>query len=297
MVVRKAVIPAAGLGTRFLPATKSLPKELLPIVDTPTIQYIVEEAVAAGITDIAIITSRRKPALEDHFSPNEALEALLSASGKPALAAQISAIADLATFTFIEQSEARGLGHAVSLARDHVGDEPFVVLLGDDLLADDGEHLRSIVETHDAQGTAVLSVRQVPGAEIARYGCVDVMRVWDGAMRVRGLVEKPAPVDAPSDLAIFGRYVFTPSIFDALEQTEPGRLGEIQLTDAIASQAVDQPVYARLLRGSSYDVGSRFDMVRANIEFALRRADLAEEMTAYLAAWSSSQPVTAPLAG
>src|SRR5918995_1267607 len=241
----KAVIPAAGLGTRFLPATKAQPKEMMPVVDRPAIQYVVEEAVAAGIDDILIITGRNKRAIEDHFDRNVELELELRDKGKLDELADVRRLADLADIHYVRQGEALGLGHAVSVARKHVGDEPFCVLLGDDLM-DTPDLLRSMIDLHARRQRTVLACMEVAGDEIALYGAATVGPDPEaGVVRVEGVVEKPIPSEAPSNLAVMGRYVFTPEIFDAIEKVGPGRGGEIQLTDAIGLLLADQEVFGR----------------------------------------------------
>jgi UTP--glucose-1-phosphate uridylyltransferase len=280
--VKKAVIPAAGLGTRFLPATKSQPKEMLPIVDKPSIQYVVEEAVAAGLTDILIITGRGKRAIEDHFDRNFELEHYLEQSSKLDLLAEVQAVNDLADIHYIRQRDPLGLGHAVSVAREHVGDEPFAVILGDDIMVDDGALLRSMIAVHDAEQASVLALLEVAPSEISAYGCATTDEVSAGLHRVRDVVEKPRAADAPSSFAVIGRYVFTPGIFDTLDRIAPGVGGELQLTDAIALLIAEEPVFGRVFSDGRYDIGQKLDFLRANIELALERPDLAPELTAYL---------------
>jgi UTP--glucose-1-phosphate uridylyltransferase len=281
--VRKAVIPAAGLGTRFLPVTKVQPKEMLPVVDKPSIQYVVEEAVAAGLDDILIITSRGKRAIEDHFDRNVELELELEEAGKLDLLKEVRAVTEMADVHYVRQHEPRGLGHAVSLARDHVGSEPFAVLLGDDVMADDAQLLRSIIAVHDERGGSCIAILEVERDEISAYGSAEVESVAEGVVRILSVVEKPRPEDAPSNLAVIGRYVFTSEIFDALEQIEPGAGGEYQLTDAIALLAKRQPVYGRPFKHGRYDIGRKIDFLRANIELALDRPDLGPELSALIA--------------
>jgi UTP--glucose-1-phosphate uridylyltransferase len=281
--VRKAVIPAAGLGTRFLPATKVQPKEMLPVVDKPSIQYVVEEAVEAGLDDILIITSRGKRAIEDHFDRNVELELHLEQVGKVDLLKEVQALTELAHIHYIRQHDPLGLGHAVSVARDHVRADPFAVLLGDDIMVDEARLLRSMLGVHDEYDASVLAILEVPREEISAYGSAEVEPVSDGVVRVMSLVEKPRPEDAPSNLAVIGRYVFTPDIFGPLEQIEPGAGGELQLTDAIALLARDQPVYGCVFQHGRYDIGRKIDFLRANIELALERPDLAPELSALLA--------------
>lgn len=282
---RTAVIPAAGLGTRFLPATKSQPKEMLPVVDKPAIQYVVEEAVRAGLTDVLIVTSRGKGAIEDHFDRSFELEVFLEEAGKLDLLAEIQGITEMAGFHYVRQRDPLGLGHAVSLARDHVGAEPFVVLLGDDLMVDDSRLLTSMIETYERRGASVLALMEVSDDEIGAYGSASVEPIDDAdasIVRVRGVVEKPAPGQAPSNLAVIGRYVFTPEIFDALDRIGPGANGELQLTDAIAGLLEYQPVFGVVFSGGRYDVGDKAGWLRANVDFALARPDLAPQVRAIL---------------
>jgi UTP--glucose-1-phosphate uridylyltransferase len=282
--VRKAVIPAAGLGTRFLPATKSIPKEMLPIVDKPSIQYVVEEAVAAGITDVLIISGRSKRAVEDHFDRNFELEHYLEEQGRTELLANVQSSSDLADIHYVRQRDPLGLGHAVSVAREHVGDEPFVVLLADDIMVDDAKLLRSMIDTYEERERSVLALLEVPHEAISSYGCVALEPGSTGDLvQVAGIVEKPAPEDAPSDLAVFGRYVLSPRIFDALDRITPGRGGELQLTDAIALLLGEQEVYGRTFSAGRHDIGQKIGFLRANIELALGRPELEAEMRALLA--------------
>jgi len=272
--VRKAVIPAAGLGTRFLPATKSLPKEILPIVDKPAIQYVVEEAVAAGLTDILIITGRNKRAIEDHFDRNFELEYYLDRDGKHEMLKEVEVSSGLADIHYVRQRDPLGLGHAVSVAREHVGSEPFAVMLPDDIMVDDARLLRSMLETHDRYGRSVLALLEVAENEISNYGCVDPQPLHDSLVEVRRIIEKPPAEDAPSNLAVFGRYVLTSDIFTALDRIEPGRNGELQLTDAIALLLDDQTVYGQTFDAGRHDIGQKLGFLRANIELALERDDL-----------------------
>jgi len=280
--VRKAVIPAAGLGTRFLPATKAQPKEMLPVVDMPAIQYVVEEAVAAGIDDILIITGRNKRAIEDHFDRNVELEVELETRGKGEQLADIRRLADLADIHYVRQGEALGLGHAVSVARKHVGDEPFCVLLGDDLM-DSPDLLRSMIETHERLGRSVLALMEVAPDEISSYGCAVASPAGEDLVRVEGLVEKPPAGEAPSNLAVIGRYVFTPEIFDALAKVQPGKGGELQLTDAIALLLADQEVYGVTFSEGRFDTGNKLDYLKATVELGLRRPDLGPAFGEWLA--------------
>jgi UTP--glucose-1-phosphate uridylyltransferase len=281
--VRKAVIPAAGLGTRFLPATKSQPKEMLPVVDKPSIQYVVEEAVRAGLTDILIITGRGKRAIEDHFDRNFELEHYLEQQGKTDLLKEVQESSELGDIHYIRQKDPLGLGHAVNVAREHVGNEPFAVLLGDDIMVDDSRLLRLMLDAHDRYGRSVLALKDVSRDEISSYGCVDPAEsVSDDLVTVRSIVEKPTKEEAPSTLAVIGRYVFTPEIFDAIDRIEPGAGGELQLTDAIALLNQDQTVYGQVFTDGRFDIGQKVDFLRANVELALDREDLAPELTKYL---------------
>jgi UTP--glucose-1-phosphate uridylyltransferase len=281
--VRKAVITAAGLGTRFLPATKSIPKEMLPVVDRPAIQYVVEEAVQAGLTDILIITGRGKRAVEDHFDRNFELEHYLETTGKHAMLKEVQFAADLADIHYVRQRDPLGLGHAVSVARHHVGDEPFAVLLADDIMVDEAVLLRSLLGAYDRSGCSVVAVEEVSPEEISSYGCVEPEGVAaDGVVTIRRIVEKPARDVAPSNLAVIGRYVFTPAIFDALDRIEPGAGGELQLTDAIALLLGEEKVLGLRCDGGRYDVGQKLDYLRANIEMALDRPDLGPALAEWI---------------
>jgi UTP--glucose-1-phosphate uridylyltransferase len=283
--VRKAVITAAGLGTRFLPATKSIPKEMLPVVDRPAIQYVVEEAVQAGLTDILIITGRGKRAVEDHFDRNFELEHYLETSGKHALLKEVQFASDLADLHYVRQRDPLGLGHAVSVGRHHVGDEPFAVLLADDVMVDDARLLRSMLDAHARDGDSVVAVKEVSREEISSYGCVepdgDAVNA-DGVVKIRRIVEKPSREEAPSNLAVIGRYVFTPQIFDALDRITPGAGGELQLTDAISLLLQEQTVLAMPCAGGRYDIGHKADFLRANIELALDRPDTGPQLSEFL---------------
>ena len=280
--VKKAVIPAAGLGTRFLPASKAQPKEMLPLVDKPAIQYVVEEAVASGITDILVITGRGKRSLEDHFDRSFELEYYLEEAGKEEELAQMRAIADMAEIHYVRQGEPRGLGHAVSVAREHVGGQPFVVLLGDDIMHEKSGILAGMLSAYERTGASVLALKKVSPEEISLYGSAAAEPSDDNLVRVRDIVEKPRPEDAPSDLGVMGRYVLTPGIFDALAETPPGSGGEIQLTDAIKRLLATEPVYGYVFTHGRYDVGNKRDYLRATVEFALEREDLGPEFRAYL---------------
>jgi UTP--glucose-1-phosphate uridylyltransferase len=273
-IVRKAVIPAAGLGTRFLPATKAQPKEMLPVVDKPAIQYVVEEAARAGITDILIITSRNKASIEDHFDRHHELEELLAVKGKSEALAEVRALADLAHVHFVRQGEPLGLGHAVGVARTYVGDEPFAVLLPDDLMIDDSALLSRMLATYRERAKSVLALKEYPPEEIGLYGSLRPEPVAEGLVKVHDVVEKPPPGTAPSNLAIMGRYVFGPEIFAALDRTEPGVGGEIQLTDAFALLAAEDEVFGVIFSEGRYDAGSKLDYLRATVELALAHPEL-----------------------
>ena len=283
MSVRKAVIPAAGLGTRFLPATKAQPKEMLPVVDTPAIQYVVEEAVRAGLDDILIITGRGKRSIEDHFDRSIELESFLESKEKFDELKQVRAISDMATIHYIRQKDPLGLGHAVSIAEPHVGDEPFAVLLGDDLIMESMPLLEELLKVHERYGRSVIAVQEVARDEISLYGAINPEPVEDDLVRVVSIVEKPEPEEAPSNLAATGRYVFTPEIFVALRETQPGRGGEIQLTDAINRLAQEQAVYAYVFDHGRYDVGNKLDYLKATVELAIEREDVGPEFRRWLA--------------
>ena len=280
MTVRKAVIPAAGLGTRFLPATKAQPKEMLPVVDKPAIQYVVEEAVRAGIDDILIITGRGKGSLEDHFDRNVELELELEQRGKLEALKEIRALEDLAHFHYVRQGDPLGLGHAVSVARNHVGDNPFVVLLGDDIIDERLPLLEGMIETYERLGSSVIALMEVVDPSL--YGCARTEPVGENLVRILDIVEKPAMKDAPSKLAVMGRYVFTPDIFDTIARVQPGVGGEIQLTDAIALLLSEQKVYGYTFSHGRYDTGNKLDYLRATVELAARRDDLGPEFRAFL---------------
>jgi UTP--glucose-1-phosphate uridylyltransferase len=282
--VRKAVIPAAGLGTRFLPATKAQPKEMLPLLDKPAIQYVVEEAVSAGLTDIIIITGRGKHAIVDHFDRSFELEHFLEAKGKFDQLKEIREISDMASIHYIRQRDPLGLGHAVAAAEGHVRDEPFAVLLGDDLMAESNPLLQNMLEVHERYGRSVLGAMEVRKDEISLYGCIEPEIVENESLaRVRSIVEKPEPDQAPSNLAAIGRYVLTPEIFDAVRRTQPGVGGELQLTDAINLLAQEQAVYAYVFEGGRYDVGNKLDYLKATVELAFDREDIGEEFRDWLA--------------
>jgi UTP--glucose-1-phosphate uridylyltransferase len=280
--VRKAILPAAGLGTRFLPATKASPKEMLPLVDKPLIQYAVEEAVASGIEDIIVITGRGKRAIEDHFDRSVELEENLKGNGKAQLLSQIRHISNLANFCYVRQSEALGLGHAVLCAQHLIGDEPFAVLLSDEIIDSPVPGLAQLIHIYKKRGGAVLGIQEVPHQEVNRYGIISPNRIADGLYKVSDLVEKPAPANAPSNLAVIGRYILPPEIFQILRKTRPGKNGEIQLTDALKELARTSPMYALEVKGNRYDAGDKLGFLIATVEFALKNPSLGAEFADYL---------------
>ncbi|HWU28736.1 MAG TPA: UTP--glucose-1-phosphate uridylyltransferase GalU [Microbacterium sp.] len=282
----KAVIPAAGLGTRFLPATKAMPKEMLPVVDKPAIQYVVEEAVSAGIDDILVIIGRNKNAISDHFDSVPELEVRLQQKGDHGRLERVMKSSDLADIHFVRQGEPKGLGHAVLRARTHVGDSSFAVLLGDDLIDERDPLLTEMIAAHERTGAAVIALMQVPAESIHLYGVAATDGDdLDGAVRVTGLVEKPSAEDAPSDLAVIGRYVLPPAVFEVLERTQPGKGGEIQLTDALQELATDPDgpgVVGVVFRGRRYDTGDRVDYIKAIVQLAVDRDDLGADLRPWL---------------
>ncbi|AGC67352.1 UTP--glucose-1-phosphate uridylyltransferase GtaB [Thermoclostridium stercorarium subsp. stercorarium DSM 8532] len=282
MKVHKAIIPAAGLGTRFLPATKAQPKEMLPIVDKPTIQFIVEEAVASGIEDIIIVTGRGKRAIEDHFDKSYELEEELKRTHKEDLLALVRDISNMVNIHYIRQKEPRGLGHAVYCAKSFIGNEPFAVLLGDDIVKSEIPCLKQLIDVFDEYHTTVLGVQRVPQSEVSKYGIVAGRQVDDRVIKVTEMIEKPEIDEAPSDIAILGRYILSPSIFKYLENTPPGKGGEIQLTDAIREMMHHEAIYAYEFIGKRYDVGNKLGFLQATVEFALERDDLKEEFRTWL---------------
>lgn len=283
MKVRKAIIPAAGLGTRFLPATKAQPKEMLPIVDKPTIQYIIEEAVQSGIEEILIITGRNKKCIEDHFDKSVELEMELEKSGKEEMLKMVREISDLVDIHYIRQKEPKGLGHAIHCAKTFVGNEPFAVLLGDDVVYTDGKPcLKQLLDCFDEYKTSVLGVQQVAHENVSKYGIVDGLHIEDRVYKVKNLVEKPSVEEAPSNIAILGRYIITPTIFEILENTAPGKGGEIQLTDALETLISQEAMYAYNFEGKRYDVGDKLGFLQATVEYALRRPALREQFIDYL---------------
>jgi UTP--glucose-1-phosphate uridylyltransferase len=281
---RKAVIPAAGLGTRFLPATKAVPKELLPVVDTPALQYVVEEAVRVGLTDVLVVTGRGKDAIADHFDRAPELEAALEKKGDQDRLEAVRHPVELADIVFVRQGTPRGLGHAVLCAASHVGDEPFAVLLGDDLIDARDHLLEQMLAVQAARGGSVVALLEVPRHSVSMYGCVAAETTEDeGVVAVSDMVEKPSPEEAPSNLAIIGRYVLSPGIFDALRKTPPGRGGEIQLTDAMRARLRDgEPVHGVVFRGRRYDTGDRADYLRTIVRLACERPDLGPEFRHWL---------------
>ena len=283
MKVRKAVFPAAGLGTRFLPATKAQPKEMLPLVDKPMIQYVVEEAVASGLSEVIIVTGRGKRAIEDHFDAAFELEYYLNDRGKTEELAQIKTISELASVSYVRQKEPLGLGHAILCARSLVGDEPFAVFLGDDIIGEaPSPCMRQLLDAAERYQAPVLAVERVPRARIAEYGVIAARPVEGRVHEILDLVEKPKPQDAPSDLAIIGRYILPPEIFEILAWTRADTRGEIQLTDALRELRARRPMYAVEFEGRRYDTGDKLGFLKATVEFALARHDLADEFRAYL---------------
>ncbi len=283
MQVCKAVIPAAGLGTRFLPATKAQPKEMLPIVDKPTLQFIIEEAVESGIEEILIITGRNKTSIENHFDRSIELELELEKKGKTDLLEEVRKISDMVNIHYIRQKEPLGLGHAVYCARSFIGNEPFAVLLGDDIVYNDEHCLKQMMKIYDEYKTTIVGVQEIPKEDVDKYGIVDGRYIEDRVYKVKDLIEKPAIENAPSNMAILGRYIINPAIFEILEQTKPGKGGEIQLTDALKVLAQHEAMYAYIFEGSRYDVGDKQGFLEATVEYALRREDLREGFLRYLA--------------
>lgn len=274
----KVVIPAAGLGIRFLPATKAQPKEMLPVVDKPAIQYVVEEAVASGMTDIIIITGRGKRAIEDHFDKSYELEHKLRESGNSEALAEVQRIASMADIFYIRQKEQLGLGHAILCAKKHIGNEPFAVMLGDDIVVSDRPCIGQLVDVFEDVKASVVGIEQVPKSKIQRYGVIKGRRTKDDLYKIDDLVEKPSPEEAPSDLAIIGRYVFRPDIFSSLEKIGPGKGGEYQLTDAMRLVCRKSGLYGLKFKGRRFDIGSKVDWIRATIALSMDRKDLAEEL-------------------
>lgn len=282
MKVRKAIIPAAGLGTRFLPATKAQPKEMIPIVDKPTIQYIVEEAVSAGIEDILIISGRNKRAIEDHFDKSYELEEELHRKGKQELLSVVEEISNIANIHYIRQKEAKGLGHAIYCAKSFIGDEPFAVMLGDDIVDSQVPCIKQLMNVYNEYQTTILGVQKVPLQDVTKYGVIGGNQIDERVYKVKGLVEKPEVEQAPSNIAILGRYIISPRIFEFLESATPGKNGEIWLTDALQKLMEQEAMYAFDFEGDRYDVGDRIGFLKATVEFALKREELKDDFAAFL---------------
>lgn len=280
--VRKAVFPAAGLGTRFLPATKALPKEMLPLIDKPLIQYVVEETIASGIESILIVTGRGKGAIEDHFDVSLEMETLLRERGKDDLLSQVRALSELAHINYVRQGEILGIGHAILRAREFVRDEPFAVMLSDDIVESVQPPLKRMIEVYEKYDAPVLCVMPVEGEAISRYGVIEAEEVASDILKVKAIVEKPTLAEAPSNLAAIGRYIFTPDIFEELEKVSPGLGGEIQAADAMRSLLEKRPFYAIRLEGKRYDAGDKLEYLTATIELAMKRTDLAPGLVQYL---------------
>jgi UTP--glucose-1-phosphate uridylyltransferase len=289
--IRKAVFPVAGLGTRFLPATKAQPKEMLPLVDKPIIQYGVEEAVASGVDNIILVTGRGKNAIEDHFDVSVELETFLESRGKRELLAEIRKISNLINFSYVRQGEPLGLGHAVLVTRNLVGDEPFAVILGDDVIDATPPALRQMIDVFEEVQGPVLAIERVPREDVSAYGIIDAEEVRPGVYRIRDMVEKPPRAEAPSDLAIIGRYILTPDIFPALDATSSDRTGEIQLTNGLRRLLADRPVYGCRIDGVRHDTGNKLGFLKAVVYFALRRPDLGQQFGEYLRTIDLRQPV------
>jgi UTP--glucose-1-phosphate uridylyltransferase len=286
------VFPAAGLGTRFLPATKAQPKEMLPLVDKPIIQYGVEEALAAGVANIILVTGRGKNAIEDHFDVSVELETFLESRGKTELLAEIRKISNLINFSYVRQGEPLGLGHAVLVTRPLVGDETFAVILGDDVIDAEPPALQQMIDVYNEVDGPVLAVERVPRADVSSYGIIDAEEVKPGVYRIRDLVEKPPRAEAPSDLAIIGRYILTPDIFPALEATATDRTGEIQLTNGLRRLLKDRPIYGCRIDGVRHDTGNKLGFLKAVVYFALRRPDIAGPFSEYLRTIDLEQSTT-----
>ena len=282
MKVKKAIIPAAGLGTRFLPATKAQPKEMLPIVDKPTIQFIIEEAIASGIEEILIITGRNKKCIEDHFDKSIELEMELEKAGKSDLLELVRDISDMVDIHYIRQKEPKGLGHAIHCAKTFVGNEPFAVLLGDDVVDSEVPCLKQLIDCYNEYKTTIVGVQPVDEDKVDKYGIVDGIHIEDRVYKVKDLVEKPSVEEAPSNIAILGRYIITPQIFEVLENTVPGKNGEIQLTDALKTLIGQEAMYAYNFEGKRYDVGDKLGFLEATVEFALKKPELRNDFIEYL---------------
>ncbi|MBI5182846.1 MAG: UTP--glucose-1-phosphate uridylyltransferase GalU [Nitrospinae bacterium] len=282
MKIHKAVFPVAGLGTRFLPATKASPKEMLPLVDKPLIQYVVEEAIEGGIKEIVMITGRGKNAIEDHFDISFELEHTLRGKNQNGLLEEVQRISNLVDFCYIRQKEPLGLGHAILRAKDVIGNEPFAVLLGDDIIYSDIPAIKQLIDVYEEYHSSIIAVEEVEKRDISNYGVIEPKEVANGVYRISNLVEKPLPDKAPSNLAIIGRYILTPEIFNILENTKAGRGGEIQLTDGLKGMLSHQVIYGYKFKGKRYDAGNKLGFLKATVEFALRRPDLGEEFREYL---------------
>ena len=282
MKVKKAVIPAAGLGTRFLPATKAQPKEMLPIVDKPAIQYIVEEAVAAGIEDIIIISGRGKRAIEDHFDKSYELENMLKQKNKIAMLEIVENISKMANIYYVRQKEPSGLGHAIYIAKSFIGNEPFAVMLGDDIVMSKKPCIGQMMERYDELGNSIIGVQQVSREAVSSYGVIGGKKVSEKLYKISEMVEKPAPENAPSNFAIMGRYIINPEIFGCIERTKPGKNNEVQLTDALAMLLENQDIYGYEFTGQRYDVGNKLGFLKATVEFALRQEEVKDDFLEYL---------------
>ena len=281
-MIKKAVIPAAGLGTRFLPATKAQPKEMLPIVDKPTIQYIIEEAVQSGITDIIIVTGKNKRAIEDHFDKSIELEMLLQMKGQNDLLKIVENISNMVDIHYVRQKEPLGLGHAVLCAKAFIGDEPFAVLLGDDIVDSQVPALKQLMERYNKVRASIIGCKEVSPADVSKYGIVNFQERYEDLFLVSNLVEKPKVEDAPSTQAIIGRYILSPAIFEILENVQPDRKGEIQLTEALDLLLEKEPLYSYIIEGNRYDVGDKFGFLQASLDFAMKRPELRDQLITYL---------------
>ena len=280
--VRKAIIPAAGLGTRFLPATKSQPKEMLPIVDKPTLQYIIEEAIESGIEEILIVTGRSKKSIEDHFDRSVELELELEQKDKTEMLKMVQDISNMVNIHYIRQKEPKGLGHAIYCAKSFIGNEPFAVLLGDDIVDSEKPCLKQLIEAYNEYKTSILGVQEVDKQDTDKYGILDAKYIENRVYKVKDMIEKPKVEEAPSNIAILGRYIITPDIFDILENQEPGKSGEIQLTDALKTLATHEAIYAYNFEGKRYDVGDKLGFLEATVDFALKRPELRDQFMEFL---------------
>lgn len=280
--IRKAIIPAAGLGTRFLPATKAQAKEMLPIVDKPTLQYIIEEAIESGIEEILIVTGRNKKSIEDRFDRSVELELELEKKGKIEMLNMVQDISNMVNICYIRQKEPKGLGHAVYCAKSFIGNEPFAVLLGDDIVDSETPCLKQMISAYDEYKTSILGVQEVARENVDKYGILDVKHIEDRVYKVKDMVEKPAVDEAPSNIAILGRYIITPEIFNILENQAPGKGGEIQLTDALKTLATKEAIYAYNFQGRRYDVGDKLGFLQATVDFALKRPELRDDFISFL---------------